>query len=116
MEVPSVEYSELSGLAKGEQSSIIRERVVNCRQMQGCRFKDRPKVHSNAGMMSKDLERYCRLNEASSQALKSAMAELNFSARAYDRILKVARTIADLDGSEELQTVHVMEAVGLQVS
>lgn len=111
VEVPAVEYRELASLEKGEGSKSVRERVVECRKIQRIRFKSRRSVHSNAGMTTKDLQVYCHLNDAARDMVKMAMSDLHFSARAYNRILKVARTIADLDGSVDIQPQNVGEAI-----
>ena len=111
VEVPSVSYSALSKLDKGEDSSMIRERVINARAVQHKRFKRSKTVHCNADMRAKDVQKHCQVDEAGAMVLKMAITDMNFSARAYDRILKVARTIADLAGSEMIQEDHVAEAI-----
>ena len=111
VEVPTIGFEELSSLEPGEPSSAIRERVVAARTLQQHRFADHPKVHCNADMGSKDLQNYCRLQPEAQDLLKMAITELNFSARAYDRILKVSRTIADLSESSDITTEHVSEAI-----
>ncbi len=111
VEVPSVKYHELASLEKGETSAQIRERVVKARKIQQERFKGNHRVKCNAHMGSKEIAKHCRLTEDGQQMLKMAITELNFSARAYDRILKVARTIADLAESAEILTDHVSEAI-----
>ncbi|MEI6218732.1 MAG: ATP-binding protein, partial [bacterium] len=111
IEVPSVRYQELSAVSKGEKSAVIRERVVLARGVQSERFKGARKVTCNATMRSKDIQKYCALKQESQDMLKMAMTELHFSARAYDRILKVSRTIADLSGSGEIKPEHVSEAI-----
>lgn len=111
IEVPTMQYHELTSMGKGEPSTEIRKRVVAARKLQQERFKGRKKLHSNAGMTQKDLQRHCRLSSESQDILKMAIVELNFSARAYDRILKVSRTIADLEGSEGIAPEHVSEAI-----
>ena len=100
VEVPPVKFREIAGDRTGETSAQIRERVVAARQRQISRFKDKPKITCNARMGSRELKQFCALEEATKELLKNAMAEYNLSARAYDRILKVARTIADLAGAE----------------
>ena len=110
-EVPSVNYRDLSELGKGEPSSEIRKRAIAARKIQQTRFAGRRKLHSNAGMGAKDLQKYCRLGEDAQNLLKMAITDLNFSARAYDRILKVSRTIADLASSEDIKPEHVSEAI-----
>ncbi|MFC1499047.1 YifB family Mg chelatase-like AAA ATPase [Verrucomicrobiota bacterium] len=111
IEVPSMRYQELADLEPGEPSSEIRKRIEAARKVQQGRFKRRKAVHTNAGMGSKDLNKYCRLGDEAQNMLKMAITDMNFSARAYDRILKVSRTIADLAGSEAILTDHVCEAV-----
>ena len=102
---------ELSKHNTGENSKTVRERVIKARKIQTERFADVPNVHSNAQMTTKLIQRYCHLDEKCSLLLKNAMEKLDLSARAYDRILKVARTIADLDASENIQTQHLAEAI-----
>lgn len=111
VEVPAVNYEELSSAQKGEASSEIRARVIKARRVQQDRFKSSRKVHCNAAMRAKDVAKYCELEDDAKQLLKMAITDLNFSARAYDRILKVARTIADLDESETIRNAHVSEAI-----
>ena len=84
---------------------------MKARQIQTERFADVPNIHSNAQMNSKMIQKYCSLDEECSNLLKGAMDRLNLSARAYDRILKVSRTIADLDGSENIKAEHLAEAI-----
>jgi magnesium chelatase family protein len=111
IEVPPVPFREITGERTGETSAQIRERVVAARKRQQARFKDKPKITSNARMGSRELKQFCELDEATKELLKFAMADLNLSARAYDRILKVARTIADLAGAERIASEHVSEAI-----
>jgi len=112
LEVPSVRYAELTAMEKGETSEVIRERVVRARRIQQERFKTSRGVHCNADMRAKQVQDGIRLEKDAEQMLKMAISELNFSARAYDRILKVARTIADLDdGAETIRGEHVSEAI-----
>ena len=94
-----------------EKSFSIRERVEKAREIQIERFKDNKNIHANAQMGSKQVREICKLSQASETLLKTAMERLNLSARAYDRILKVARTIADLAGSEDIKTEHLAEAI-----
>ena len=89
----------------------IRERVVAARQRQQARFRNKPKITCNARMGTRELKQFCELDETTMELLKNAMTDLNLSARAYDRILKVARTIADLAGTEEIRSDHVSEAI-----
>lgn len=111
VEVTPVPFNELSRSKNGETSNVIRERVIKARQIQNARFEEKKNVYCNAQMSAKDLQKICKLDEAGSSLLKTAMERLGLSARAYDRILKVARTIADLDQSEKIQPNHVAEAI-----
>jgi magnesium chelatase family protein len=111
VEVPSVKFREISGDRTGETSAQIRERVIVARKRQHARFKDKPKITCNARMGTRELKQFCELDETTKELLKNAMADLNLSARAYDRILKVARTIADLAGTEKISSYHVSEAI-----
>ena len=111
IEVPAVPYSDLSSRDTGEPSSVMRARVEQARKIQQERLSGKSKVSSNSRMSSKLIKTYCQLDEAGQEMLKMAMSDLNFSARAYDRILKVARTIADLDSSENIQANHLGEAI-----
>lgn len=111
VEVTPVEFSQLSSIDVHETSEQIRKRVINARKMQQERFKNKRGIYSNALMEASDLKSICQLNKESQQLIKKAMHQLNLSARAYDRILKVSRTIADLDQSTEIKTEHVAEAI-----
>jgi magnesium chelatase family protein len=111
IEVPPVKFREITSERTGETSAQIRERVVAARRRQHERFRDRPKITCNARMGSRELKQYCKLDEATLELLKFAMADLNLSARAYDRILKVARTIADLADADPITSEHVSEAI-----
>lgn len=111
VEVLPVPYEELSDSRRGEPSAEIRERVIQARKIQEMRFRDYPDIHANAQMTTKLLQQYCVLDQRSQDALRNAMRRLGLSARAYDRILKVARTIADLDGSEDICHDHLSEAI-----
>ncbi len=111
IEVPQVKFREISGEKPGESSAKIRERVVAARQRQHKRFAAKPKITCNARMGSRELKAYCAIDDATLEVLKFAMADLHLSARAYDRILKVARTIADLAESENILTDHISEAI-----
>ena len=111
VEVPAIAYEQLTQLEKGEPSFAIRERVVRARNIQQERYRKQPGTHCNANMRSKTLHQVCRLEPDAGQILRTSMSDLNFSARAYDRILKVARTIADLAESETILAHHVAEAI-----
>jgi magnesium chelatase family protein len=111
IEVPAVKYKELSSESKGETSAAVRERVIRARNIQLKRFAGAKHIFNNADMGSKEIRTYCKLDSAGSELLKMAMSKLGFSARAYDRILKVSRTIADMEGSENIQSQHLSEAI-----
>ena len=111
VEVPPVKFREISAERTGESSAAIRERVVAARRIQQKRFQDRTKVTCNARMGTRELKLFCELDETAKGLIQFAMSDLNLSARAYDRILKVARTIADLAGSEGILPDHVSEAI-----
>ena len=111
VEVTPVAPQELSATAPGEPSAAIRERVVRAREVQAERFRNTEGVHTNSMMNSAALREYCRLDAASAALLERAMERLSLSARAYDRILKVARTIADLAGRETIAAADVAEAI-----
>jgi magnesium chelatase family protein len=111
IEVPQVKFREISADRTGETSAQIRGRVIAARKRQHKRFADKPKISCNARMGSRELKQFCPLDDATRELLKNAMAQYNLSARAYDRILKVARTIADLAGAENISSDHVSEAI-----
>lgn len=111
IEVPQVKFREMTAEPNGEPSAKIRERVIGARRRQQQRFASKPKITCNARMGTRELKTYCDLDEATKEMLQTAMTNLNLSARAYDRILKVARTIADLAGSEKITSDHVGEAI-----
>ncbi|WP_299485575.1 YifB family Mg chelatase-like AAA ATPase [uncultured Allomuricauda sp.] len=111
IEVVPVPFEKLSNKSTGESSSVIRGRVVAARAIQNHRFSSFSNVHYNAQMNTKQIQRFCALDERSMDLLKKAMERLNLSARAYDRILKLARTIADLEKTEKIATPHVSEAI-----
>lgn len=112
IEVVPVPFEKMSDARSGEPSAAIRERVVRARQRQEERFRGIPGIYCNAQMNSRLLGLHARPDDDGLHLLKNAMHRLNLSARAYDRILKVARTIADLDGSDRIQTPHLAEAIG----
>ncbi len=111
VEVTPVSFTELSNITKGEASANIRERVIKARELQTLRYKDTPGTYCNAQMSSKQLREICTINQAGEALLKKAMERLNLSARAYDRILKVSRTIADLGASIDIKVEHLAEAI-----
>ncbi|MBP1630360.1 MAG: magnesium chelatase [Bacteroidetes bacterium] len=111
IEVVPVPFKDLSSMRDGEGSSAIRERVIKARKVQEERYKERDDIHCNAQMTPKMLKEYCKLEPQGINLLKNAMERLGLSARAYDRILKVSRTIADLEGSENIQNHHLAEAI-----
>ncbi len=111
IEVVPVPFRELSEQREAEKSELVRERVSNARQLQEERYRDVPGIYSNAQMSSKLLRKYCRIDNAGQSLLKNAMEKLGLSARAYDRILKVSRTIADLDNSASIEAHHLAEAI-----
>ena len=111
IEVPAVKFQEITSERTGETSAQIRERVIAARRRQQDRFRTKPKITCNARMGTRELKTHCALDESTLELLKFAMADLRLSARAYDRILKVARTIADLAGTETIQSDHISEAI-----
>mgnify|MGYP003434400824 CR=1 FL=1 len=111
IEVPAVKYKELSSKENGESSERIRARVIQAREIQVRRFKSRKGLFSNADMQSKEIREYCKLAEPGEELLKMAITKLGLSARAYDRILKVGRTIADMAGSSDIRPEHISEAI-----
>lgn len=111
IEVPQVHFRDITSARAGESSAQIRERVVAARRRQQTRFKDKPRITCNARMASRELKQYCALDDSTLELLKFAMSDLNLSARAYDRVLKVARTIADLAGAEKIIGDHISEAI-----
>lgn len=110
VEVPRVDYDKLSSDRLGEPSSKIRERVEKAREIQRRRFAG-TKLLANADMGPKEVRMYCTLDEAGRNLVKAAMKQLGLSARAFHRILKLARTIADLAGSERIEPAHLAEAL-----
>lgn len=111
-EIQAVPFAELSQMQPGEPSEKIRERVIKARQIQEVRFKDFKGIHCNAQMTERMLHQFAEPDAASLDMLRMAMERLKLSARAYSRILKVARTIADLAGSEKVESMHIAEAIG----
>lgn len=111
IEVTPVPFEKLSDTRNGESSVEIRKRVTKAREIQSARFESFEHIHYNAQMSTKQIREHCTLDESSLQLLKTAMERLNLSARAYDRILKVSRTIADLEGSKKVESNHISEAI-----
>ena len=111
-EIQAVPFAQLSQMQPGEPSEKIRERVIRARQIQEERFKPFKGIHCNAMMAEKMLHQFAEPDAQSLDMLRIAMERLKLSARAYSRILKVARTIADLAGSEKVQSMHITEAIG----
>ena len=111
IEVPLVKFRDISSAKTGETSAQIRDRVVTARQRQQKRFASKPKITCNARMGSRELKTHCAIDAPTLELLKFAMSDLKLSARAYDRILKVARTIADLAASENILSDHISEAI-----
>jgi magnesium chelatase family protein len=111
VEVTPVSYDELAHHQPDEGSSEIRKRVIETRLIQEKRYESKKGIHCNAQMESKDIQKFCKINEAGGLILRNAMDRLGLSARAYDRILKVARTIADIEKSEDIEAMHLAEAI-----
>jgi magnesium chelatase family protein len=111
IEVPAVKYKELSSDVKSESSHDVRERVIKARKIQLSRFKDLKHIYSNGDMGTKEVRIFCKLDSAGSELLKMALNKLGLSARAFERILKVSRTIADLESSTNILPQHVSEAI-----
>jgi magnesium chelatase family protein len=110
IEVPGLRYQELASKEAGEPSSLIRARVNQARILQLQRF-DTSKIHANAQMGTREIKRYCPVKEDTERLLETAINKLGLSARAYSRVLKVGRTIADLAGAEDIQASHIAEAI-----
>lgn len=110
-DITPVPFRDISQAQPGESSALIRERVIKARQIQEERFKDVKGIHSNAQMTERMIHQYAEPDAAGLELLRTAMEKLNLSARAYNRILKVARTIADLEASEHVQSHHLAEAI-----
>jgi magnesium chelatase family protein len=111
VEVTPVAFSELSAIKQQENSANIRNRVIKAREIQEERYKNNPGIYCNAQISSKMQKEICVINAVGSNLLKAAMEKLNLSARAYDRILKVSRTIADLSASDDIKPEHLAEAI-----
>ena len=112
IEITPVPFKDISKVQPGEPSAAIRERVIKARNIQEQRFKDVKGVYCNAQMTERMIHQYAEPDEAGVQMLRMAMERLSLSARAYNRILKVARTIADIAGSEKVESMHLAEAIG----
>ena len=112
VEVESVPFEDIAKAPKGESSATIRERVLKARQIQSERYKGIKGIHCNAQMTTSLLQKYVQLDDQALNLLRTAMKKFNLSARAYDRILKVSRTIADLEGAENVLSFHIAEAIG----
>jgi len=111
VEVTPVNFTELASDRLAEKSEFIRDRVIKARDVQSDRFGNKPDLHANAQMSPQMVRDVCKISEAGQNLLKKAMEKLGLSARAYDRILKVSRTIADLAGSEGIELEHLAEAI-----
>ena len=111
IEVPAVRFKELASESSGENSSEIRDRVEKARAIQLERFQNTKHLFCNARMEAKEIRQFCKIDSKGHELLKMAITKLGLSARAYDRILKVSRTIADLEGSEEIRPEFVSEAI-----
>jgi magnesium chelatase family protein len=111
VEVNPVPFEELSDRQRGEKSRTVRQRVERARMTQKGRFQEASGIHNNAQLTPKMQERYCRLDEEGEKLLRNIVEKLGFSARSYARVLKVGRTIADLEGSERILPSHLSEAV-----
>ncbi len=111
IEVPSLKYDELKSTQPGESSVEIRARINNARKLQLERFKSKRKIYCNAHLGSKHIRKYCSIDDQSQSLLKTAIERFGLSARAYDKVLKVARTIADLENSENIKVQHIAEAI-----
>jgi magnesium chelatase family protein len=111
VEVTPVAFSELNNLSTSESSAVIRQRVIRAREIQAQRYQQYSGLYANAQMTTRQLRDICRIDSPGEALLKRAMERLNLSARAYDRILKVSRTIADLAGSADIKPEHLAEAI-----
>ena len=111
LEVPAVKYRSLADQGSGEPAEPIRERVDRARAVQRDRFAARPGVYANAHMAARDIRTFCRVSDGADALLRTAITRLALSARAYHRILKIARTLADLEGRADIQPKHVSEAI-----
>jgi magnesium chelatase family protein len=114
IEVPAVPFKELSGPRDGSTSAAMREQVMSARSIQDARFLN-SNTRRNAQMSTREIRQHCQLNDAGTNLLRSSIQEMGLSARAHDKVLRVARTIADLDGSAGLLPEHVSEAVNYRM-
>jgi magnesium chelatase family protein len=114
VEVPQVKFRDITGETPGESSAVIRQRVIAARRIQQARYAAKKGITCNARMGPRELKTWCALDEPTKEMLKFAMSDMHFSARAYDRILKVARTIADLAAADKISSDHISEAVQLR--
>ncbi len=110
IEVPAIKFNEIASDAQAEPSSSIRERVTRARAIQQERFKN-DGIYANAHMKPRHIRKYCKIDESCQALMEAAMNRLGLSARAYNRILKVSRTIADIEGSEKIESHHISEAI-----
>ena len=110
LEVPSVQYKDLAGDMEGASSKEILKRVISAREVQKTRFK-RARIYTNAGMKTRQIKKFCQIDAQSGALLEKAMDRFGLSARAHARILKISRTIADLEGSLDIKAAHVAEAI-----
>jgi magnesium chelatase family protein len=111
VEVAPASFNELSGMPDSEPSSVIRQRVINARKIQEDRYSESEEIYCNAMITTNLLNEYCKIDKPGYNLLKTAMTRLSLSARAYDRILKVSRTIADLSECFEIKPEHIAEAI-----
>ena len=111
IEVPQVKFQEITAKRDGESSASIRNRVISARQLQEQRFDGNARVTCNARMEARDIKQHCQLGDEPKNLLRMAMNELDLSARAYDRILKVSRTIADLAAADSINSEHISETL-----
>jgi magnesium chelatase family protein len=111
VEVPRVDYDKLTDDRRGEPSAVVRDRVEAARERQRVRFRDEPRLQANADMGPSDIRRFCKPEPAGQQLLNTTLRQMQLSARAYHRILKLSRTIADLAGSETIEIEHLAEAI-----
>ena len=111
IEVPAVRYKELRGNEEIESSASVRERVLRARKIQGDRYRDENKIYANAQMPPKLIRKHCAISAEGEKLLETAIQRLGLSARAHDRILKVSRTIADLEGAGSIESKHLSEAI-----